>query len=58
MLVKENGQNNVYTLQLNNKRAKDLQLHISNQIFQTEIKSNLEAFIELKKEVNFLMNLL
>ena len=58
MLVKENGQNNVNSLQLLNKRAKDLQLHISNQVFQTGIKSNLEAFIKLKKEVNFLMNLL
>ena len=58
MLVKENGQNNVNTLQLPNKKAKDIQLHIGNQIFQTGIKSDLEAFMELKKEVNFLMNLL
>ena len=36
MLFKENGQINVNTLQLPNIRAKDLQLHIGNQIFQTE----------------------
>ena len=46
MLVKENGENNVNTLQLPNKRAKDIQLHIGNQIFQTGIKSDLEAYIE------------
>ena len=45
MLVKENGQNNANPLQLPNKKAKDLQLHIGNQIFQTGIKSDLEAFI-------------
>ena len=49
MLIKENGENNVNTLRLPNKRAKDIQLHIGNQIFQTGIKSDLEAFIELKK---------
>ena len=48
MLVKENGENNVNTLQLPNKKAEDLQLHIGNQIFQTGIKSDLEALIELK----------
>ena len=36
-----------------NKRAKDLQLHIGNQIFQTCIKSDLEAFIELKKRSEY-----
>ena len=36
-----------------NKRAKDLQLHIGNQIFQTGIKSNLEAYLELKKRSEF-----
>ena len=45
MLIKENGVMNVNTLQLPNKRAKDIQLHIGNQIFQTGIKSDLEAFI-------------
>ena len=39
MLIKD--ENN--TLQMPNKRAKDLQLHIGNQIFQTGIKSDLEA---------------
>ena len=53
MLVKENGVNNVNTLQLPNKRAKDIQLHNGNQIFQTWIKSDLEAFIELKKRSEF-----
>ena len=53
MLVKENGVNNVNTLQLPNKRAKDIQLHIGNQIFQTGIKSDLEAFIESKKRSEF-----
>ena len=56
MLVKENGANNVNTLQMPNKRAKDNQLHIGNQIFQTWIKSDLEAYIELKKRSKFLMN--
>ena len=37
------------TLQMPNIRAKDLQLHIGNQIFQTGIKSDLEAYLELKK---------
>ena len=53
MLVKENGENNANTLQMPNKRAKDIQLHIGNQIFQTGIKSDLEAFIELKKRSEF-----
>ena len=53
MLIKENGENNVNTLKLPNKRAKDIQLHIRNQIFQTGIKSDLEAFIELKKRSEF-----
>ena len=45
MLIKD--ENN--TLQMPNKRAKDLQLYIGNQIFQTGIKSNIEAYLELKK---------
>ena len=53
MLVKENGVNKVNTLQLPNKKAKDIQLHIGNQIFQTGIKSDLEAYIELKKRSEF-----
>ena len=53
MLVKENGENNTNTLRMPNKRAKYLQLHIGNQIFQTPSKSNLEAYIELKKRSEF-----
>ena len=49
MLIKD--ENN--TLQMPNKRAKDLQLHIGNQIFQTGIKSDLEASLELKKRNEF-----
>ena len=49
MLTKD--ENN--TLQMPNKRAKDLQLHIDNQIFQTGIKSNLEAYLELKNRSEF-----
>ena len=41
------------TLQMPNKRAKDLQLYIGNQIFQTGIKSDLEAYLELKKRSEF-----
>ena len=55
MLVKDNNNN---TLRLPNKRAKNLQLYIGNQLFQTGIKSDLESYLELKKkEVNSLMNL-
>ena len=53
ILVKEYGENNVNTLQLPNERAKDRQLHIGNQIFQTSIKSDLEAYIELKKRSKY-----
>ena len=49
MLIKDNDN----TLQMPNKRAKDLQLHIGNQIFQTGIKSDLEAYLELKKRSKF-----
>ena len=41
------------TLRLRNKRAKNLQLYISNQLFQTGIKSDLEAYLELKKRSEF-----
>ena len=40
MLIKDNDN----TLQMPNEKAKDLQLHIGNQIFQTGIKSYLEAY--------------
>ena len=41
------------TLQLPNKRAKNLQLYIGNQLFQTGIKSDLESYLELKKRSEF-----
>ena len=56
MLVKDDVvTNNTHTnsLRLPNKRAKDLQLHIGNRIFQTGIKSDLETYIELKKRSEF-----
>ena len=49
MLVKDNAN----TLHLPNKRAKNLQLYIGNQLFQTGIKSDLEAYLELKKRSEF-----
>ena len=53
MLVKENGVNNVNILRLPNKRAKDIQLYIGHQKFQSSVNSNLEAFIELKKRSEY-----
>ena len=47
MLVKDDVvTDNVHTniLRLPNKRAKNLQLYIGNQIFQTDIESDLEAY--------------
>ena len=49
MLVKDDAN----TLRLPNKRAKNLQLYIGNQLFQTGIKSDLEAYLELKKRSEF-----
>ena len=49
MLVKDNTN----TLRLPNKKAKNLQLYIGNQLFQTGIKSDLEAYLELKKRSEF-----
>ena len=49
MLVKDNTN----TLRLPNKRAKNLQLYIGNQLFQTGIKSDLESYLELKKRSEF-----
>ena len=49
MLVKDNDN----TLRLPNKKAKNLQLYIGNQLFQTGIKSDLEAYLELKKRSEF-----
>ena len=48
MLIKDNN-----TLRMPNKRAKDLQLYIGNQLFQTGIKSDIEAYLELKKRSEF-----
>ena len=56
MLVKDDVvTDNVHTntLRLPNKRAKDLQLYIGNQLFQTGIKIDLEAYLELKKRREF-----
>ena len=49
MLVEDNNN----TLRLPNKRAKNLQLYIGNQLFQTGIKSDLESYLELKKKSEF-----
>ena len=49
MLVKDNNN----TLHLPNKRAKNIQLYIGNQLFQTGIKSDLESYLELKKRSEF-----
>ena len=49
MLVEDNDN----TLRLPNKRAKNLQLYIGNQLFQTGIKSDLESYLELKKRSEF-----
>ena len=53
MLVKENGENNTNTLQMPNKRAKDLQCYIGHQKFQSSVNSDLDVFIELKKRSEF-----
>ena len=49
MLIKDNAN----TLRLPNKQAKNLQLYIGNQLFQTGIKSDLESYLELKKRSEF-----
>ena len=49
MLVQDNNN----TLRLPNKRAKNLQLYIGNQLFQTGIKSDLESYLDLKKRSEF-----
>ena len=49
MLVEDNNN----TLRLPNKRAKNLQLYIGSQLFQTGIKSDLESYLELKKRSEF-----
>ena len=41
------------TLRLPNKRAKNLQLYMGNQLFLTGIKSDLESYLELRKRSEF-----
>ena len=53
MLVKEYGENNTNTLQMPNKRVKDLQCYMGHQKFQSSVNSDLDAFIELKKRSEF-----
>ena len=56
MLVKDDvvtSNAHINDLLLPNKRAKNLQLYIGNQLFQTGIKSDLEAYLELKKRSEF-----
>ena len=49
MLIKDDNN----TLQMPNKRAKDLQCYIGHQKFQSSINTDLDAFIELKKRHEF-----
>ena len=49
MLIKDDDN----TLQMPNKRAKDLQCYIGNQKFQSSVNTDLNAFIELKKRSEF-----
>ena len=50
MLIKDDNN----TLQMPNKRAKDLQCYIGYQKFQSSVNTDLDAFIELKKRSVFL----
>ena len=49
MLIRDNNN----TLQMFNKRAKDLQSYIGHQKFQSSVNTDLDAFIELKKISEF-----
>ena len=49
LLIKDNNN----TLKLPNKKCKNLQLYIDNQKFQTEILSDLDAYIELKNRSEY-----
>ena len=49
LLIKDNNN----TLKLPNKKCKNIQLYIDNQKFQTEILSDLDAFIELKNRSEY-----
>ena len=50
-VVTDNAHTN--TLRLPNKKAKNLQCHIGHQKFQSNVNSDLDAFIELKKRIEF-----
>ena len=50
LLIKDNNK----TLKLPNKKCKNIQLYIDNQKFQTEILSDLDAFVELKNRSEYL----
>ena len=49
LLIKDNNN----TLKLPNKKCKNIQLYIDNQKFQTEVLSDLDAYIELKNRSEF-----
>ena len=49
LLIKDNDN----TLKLPNKKRKNIQLYIDNQKFQTEILSDLDAYIELKNRSEY-----
>ena len=49
LLIKDNNN----TLKLPNKKCKNFQLYIDNQKFQTEILSDLDAFVELKNRSEY-----
>ena len=50
LLIKDNNN----TLRLPNKKCKNIQLYIDNQKFQTEILSDLDAYIELKNRSEYI----
>ena len=49
MLIKDDSN----TLQMPNKKAKDLQCYIGHQKFQSSVNNDLDAFIELKKRSKY-----
>ena len=49
LLIKDNNN----TLKLPNKKCQNLQLYIDNQKFQTEILSDLDAFVEFKNRSEY-----
>ena len=49
LLIKDNNN----TLKLPNKKCKNIQLYIDNQKFQTEILTDLDAYIELKNRSEY-----